>query len=174
MALVKCIECSKQISDIAEICPSCGCNIKSYKENKEKRYEANAYAEYQQRKKKIVECISCNKRFNLYVSDKSKLSPFDDVYKRNPNHTASKIHQRRNQIKNNKISCTNLFLGEYTCIKCQKEIEKVEKIDAEKIFKSLPMWRQNLSHSYKWFIQFIISPILLLWFLYWLYQNMDL
>jgi len=125
MALIKCVECSKQISDIAEICPSCGCDIKLYKEKREKKYEANADADYQERKKKMVECISCKKKFNVYVSDKSNSSPLDELYQRNPNHPASKLRQRRNLIKNSKISCTNVFLGEYTCIECQEETPKV-------------------------------------------------
>ena len=34
MALVKCVECSNKISDTAKICPSCGCDIKLFKENR--------------------------------------------------------------------------------------------------------------------------------------------
>ena len=46
MALIKCIECKKEISDTAEICPSCGCNI--YKSI----LIAKAKAEDEKRKKK--------------------------------------------------------------------------------------------------------------------------
>lgn len=138
MALIKCVECSKQISDIAEICPSCGCDIKLYKEKKQKSYEARRDVEYQERKKKMVECISCKKKFNLYIQDKSKYSTWTDINKRNPNHPHTKRMQQRSQIKNSKISCTNVFLGEYTCIKCNKESVSKEKKVSRKTKSETP------------------------------------
>ena len=54
MALVKCPECSKQISDQAENCPSCGYSIK--KENSESEF-------HRWRKKRLkyflILCITC-------------------------------------------------------------------------------------------------------------------
>lgn len=120
MALVKCVECSKQISDIAEICPSCGCDIKIYKENKKKREARRdaGYERWRRKKKERVKCISCEKKFNRYVLD----TVWEDLYKRNPD-MKSDIYL----TLNSKIKCTNVFLGEYTCIECQKGIPEVTK-----------------------------------------------
>jgi len=86
-----------------------------------------------------VKCVSCEKKFNLYVLDKSKWAVWEGLYKRNPDWKGEKYKMlRRCLILNSKIKCTNVFLGEYTCIKCNKESVSKEKKVSRKTKSETP------------------------------------
>ncbi len=44
MALIKCLECGKEISDKADKCPSCGCPVETQKSEREKKNKSNKKA----------------------------------------------------------------------------------------------------------------------------------
>lgn len=85
MALIKCTECGKQISEYAESCPNCGCPMVKIKEDTElNRLKETDLCEYSKiAAKKAIE-DSIHDTVRRYVNDDTPTLPTDFFLYTNP------------------------------------------------------------------------------------------
>ena len=69
MKLNPCPDCKKEISQTAESCPDCGCDMILYKKREAKRRESRRAENLEKRKKHTVKCRVCQKTFKTWKND---------------------------------------------------------------------------------------------------------
>ena len=113
MALIKCPECGKEISDKAEICPQCGINFVEYRKKEIEKEEIRAEKEQKERENK-VECPECKK----LVEKDVELCPFCGfpIQKEKKRQEDMLLEKQKKQKKYGIIGCVIVMISVFIII----------------------------------------------------------